>query len=806
MAYQPKSYRKFVATAATATLVAGVLAPAVSAASFTDVPERYQDAVDFVVSKGVQGFSDTQFGTGENIKRVDAAVMVAKVVGLDTESAPAAGFTDVPARAQGAVNALKAAGITSGKSTTSFGAQDLITRGELAIWIDRAFNLDGSADHNFTDVADRYAEAVEALVANKITNGVSATQFGVTQNAKRGDFAIFLHRASNIDLTPEVVEVSAANAKELQIVFNQAVKKDTVIDNNNKLVSGVVKLNSTDASTLVDNASLSEDGKTLTLYAINTWDGSYAAEVVKDKVETVSGEKVAEYKAFVSVKDTTRPTFSGVTYEPSGAAKFTFSEPLNETATTIAQKLVVSGGTSVSIAASDITLSADKKSFTVVLPASMTKDASYTFTFTGLQDFAGNLSSSNPVSATVVKSDRDTTKPSVTEVVALDTAKLQVTFSEKIQSAGAKVTVDNATYSTYTLDSTGTVATFTNVSNLTAGVKTVTVADAKDLAGLTMDAVARVIQVSADTTAPAYVSHTVETDGAKRFLVVNYNEEVVANTTKQVTGTYVDSSSITRNITPITGAAITTGSDKKSVKIQLPSEAGTYNVTLPTGLVEDTSAATNDSAAKYVSFTVGAPVDTTKPVLNGFVQNGNKVTVTFDRDVTAATALNVSNYTIDGISSPFESAIFKGDARTVELTLKKDVISTNGTRNYTVSNVATSAGSVMDSKTDKYEFKENIRPTVVSAKVLSATTIEVTLSEAVDAATVGTDFDVFQGTSTTALTDSEAISSNNKKVVITLSNPLESLSGLALKPSSTINLTDVNGNLVNFAGPLAITN
>ncbi|WP_282154536.1 5'-nucleotidase C-terminal domain-containing protein [Cytobacillus gottheilii] len=195
-----KGNRKFIATAATAALVASAIAPAASAAAkdFTDVPDRYKDAVDFLVEKGAKGVSATSFGTNQSIKRVDAAVFVANVLGLDTDNAPASGFTDVPDRAAGAVNALKAAGITSGKTATSFGSSSEITRGELAIWLQRGFKLKGSADSAFTDISDRYAKAVEALVANEITNGVSATKYGVGQQAKRGDFAIFLHKADAV--------------------------------------------------------------------------------------------------------------------------------------------------------------------------------------------------------------------------------------------------------------------------------------------------------------------------------------------------------------------------------------------------------------------------------------------------------------------------------------------------------------------------------------------------------------------------------------------------------------------------------
>ncbi|WP_052343673.1 S-layer homology domain-containing protein [Bacillus massiliigorillae] len=196
-----KSYRKFVATAATATLVASAIAPLASAASFTDVAPKYKEAVDFLVSKGVDGLPGNKFGVNDNIKRVDAAVMIAKVLELDIKSAPASGFTDVPARAVEHVNALKAAGITNGKTTTKFDSHALITRGELAKWIQRGFELKGSSDLAFTDVAPSYKEAVTALVSNQITNGISEKQFGTNNPAKRGDYAIFLHKASQV--TPE---------------------------------------------------------------------------------------------------------------------------------------------------------------------------------------------------------------------------------------------------------------------------------------------------------------------------------------------------------------------------------------------------------------------------------------------------------------------------------------------------------------------------------------------------------------------------------------------------------------------------
>lgn len=205
MVSKHKSYRKFIATAATATMVTAVVAPVISAAGFSDVTERYSDSVDFLLTKGAKGISDSYFGVNEEIKRVDAAILTAMILGLDTESAPASGFTDVPTRGQKAVNALKAAGITSGKTKTTFDSNSPITRGEVAIWLQKGFELTGGADLSFKDVTKNYEAAVQALVANNVAKGMSSDQFGVNLNVKRGDFAIFLHKSSNAVGAPPVV-------------------------------------------------------------------------------------------------------------------------------------------------------------------------------------------------------------------------------------------------------------------------------------------------------------------------------------------------------------------------------------------------------------------------------------------------------------------------------------------------------------------------------------------------------------------------------------------------------------------------
>ena len=80
MTFKTNNYRKFIATAATATLVATAVVPAATAnSSFTDVGGNYEVPVNYLYEKEIiKGLSETQFGTHQDIKRVDVATMIAR--------------------------------------------------------------------------------------------------------------------------------------------------------------------------------------------------------------------------------------------------------------------------------------------------------------------------------------------------------------------------------------------------------------------------------------------------------------------------------------------------------------------------------------------------------------------------------------------------------------------------------------------------------------------------------------------------------------------------------------------------------
>ena len=77
------------------------------------------------------------------IKRVDAAVLLRMCLVWIRRMHQMLALKMYLNRAKGAVNALKEAGITNGKSTDQFGSSQPITRGEMAIWLQKGFELKG---------------------------------------------------------------------------------------------------------------------------------------------------------------------------------------------------------------------------------------------------------------------------------------------------------------------------------------------------------------------------------------------------------------------------------------------------------------------------------------------------------------------------------------------------------------------------------------------------------------------------------------------------------------------------------------
>lgn len=89
-------------------------------------------------------------------------------------------------------------GITKGMSETSFCPNEVCTRGQVVAFLWRANGSPiVSVNAGFTDVKAGafYYDAVEWAVANKITNGMTKTEFWPQETCTRGHVVTFLYRA-----------------------------------------------------------------------------------------------------------------------------------------------------------------------------------------------------------------------------------------------------------------------------------------------------------------------------------------------------------------------------------------------------------------------------------------------------------------------------------------------------------------------------------------------------------------------------------------------------------------------------------
>ncbi|MBB5356030.1 hypothetical protein HNR43_002010 [Anoxybacillus mongoliensis] len=235
MAYQPKSYRKFLAGTVSAAVVASAIAP-VASASFTDVAGSvHADDIATLVAKGyIKGYADGTFKPNKSLTRGEAAIIFSRILkdaGVKAEQG--AGFPDVPAsnaELAEAVAIVKAAGVMGGDEKGNFNPNATITREQMAKVVVEAFKLTKPANHTtkITDLdkAGAWArEYIQTLEANGVTKN---TEFAPKQSVTRGQFASFVVRAMDVKKEVSAADITAVKLvddKTLEVTFNGELKE-----------------------------------------------------------------------------------------------------------------------------------------------------------------------------------------------------------------------------------------------------------------------------------------------------------------------------------------------------------------------------------------------------------------------------------------------------------------------------------------------------------------------------------------------------------------------------------------------------
>ena len=143
-----------------------------------------------------------------------AAVLAVSAVGLSTPtSADNGGFTDVPPGAYyaEAVDWLVAENITNGVAPGLFAPDDVVTRDQMAAFLWRFMGSPAPlASPDFTDVPPGvyFTDAVAWLAENGITQGIGNGLYGPAQVVSRSQMAAFLWRLAGSP-TPHVAATSS---------------------------------------------------------------------------------------------------------------------------------------------------------------------------------------------------------------------------------------------------------------------------------------------------------------------------------------------------------------------------------------------------------------------------------------------------------------------------------------------------------------------------------------------------------------------------------------------------------------------
>lgn len=829
MAYQSKKHRKFVATSVTAAVVAAAVAPAAGFAAekdFTDkIPTWAEKAVDYLVGKGaIEGHPDGSFAPNDSLTRAQAAKVLALALDLKIDDSAKADFADAAnhwASKYIAAIQKEKPGVIEGYNG-KFNPENKITRQEMAKMVVTAYGLkkDDAAVIKLTDNNGWGKAEVEVLASLGVVEGETTTTFNPNGNVTRAQAAVFVHRAEvpaervAVDTTEaKVVSVSAINAKEVKVTFNQTLLEDSAeVPGSYQVV-----VNNGDAVAPAD-AVLQSDKKTVILELEDELvnGDNIKVNVLKDSLMTTKYEDVLEYKGTnIVFNDTTAPKLVEASYN-GAAVEFVFDEPLD-----IANSnLKINGAT--------VELADESAPGEYVYTATTTLNAGkHSYVITGAADLLGNTAGT--ISGEVTVSD-DTTAPSVASIEKVDSDTFKITFSEVIETYGTvevfkgaqklNVTVedgDNGKEKLVTVassDPDNNPLYGTNVSSVKLDVS---VKGYKDSVLLLGKDYSGSVTLTKDTTGPSMV--------AKNLNVVDAENQQYTVVFDEVLGDF-DASKITVKKDGIIQrsvisdeTAINTDNEKKLdiVFAEGTLEAGkTYVLDFAAGAIEDASE--NVNKAFSVTFTVSGangtyvvPSSVTEPE-----DNTNTILVDFGVEMTDS-ATKVANYKLDGANLPSGTTIDYIDDKSMvliklpssfvvpvtadyELTISDSVVTKNGEKvaaDFEDGGIYKVLVGLVDNKkpvleSAKYQF--------VDGSTVIADAVELTFSENIAEITeevleaLEDDFTLTQSGQKVTYTVAETAS--GKKLLLTFGSEINISQGLTVTVASAdkLDIKDASDN------------
>lgn len=174
--------------------------PSQAAQIFSDVSSSYRayDEIMYLAQGNIVSGNNGYYDPARNVTRAEAAAMLGRALGLNGSKTKTS-FKDVSnaSFASGYIESAVQKGIIAGYANGTFQPDKLVSRGEMALFISRAFGYGSRLT---------MAGAASQLIGRGIAQGLSNGDFAVNQSITRADYAVFLARAINYKLrfVPEV--------------------------------------------------------------------------------------------------------------------------------------------------------------------------------------------------------------------------------------------------------------------------------------------------------------------------------------------------------------------------------------------------------------------------------------------------------------------------------------------------------------------------------------------------------------------------------------------------------------------------
>jgi trimeric autotransporter adhesin len=527
MAYQPKSYRKFLAGSVSAALVATAVGPVVAnAASFSDVnpSDPHAANINALVELGyIKGFEDGTFKPYQSITRGQVAKIFARILEDQGFKAPEKleqAFDDVPLdhKDQELVKAaaiVKAAGVMTG-SQGKLNPTDNITRQQMAKVLVEAFDLTKPADFKskITDLdqADAWArDYIQTLEANGVT---VVTEYKPKDSVVRAQFASFVKRAldaSSVVTADDITAVKFVDENTLEVTFNgelKDVKKEDFsiegVEIDSVSIKAAAAAESKTTVVVIKTKTKLEEGKTYTVaYKGKTTDKTKVeVPVVTPKVESVSAINLKQFVV-------------------------TFNKAVDkETAEDVDNYELETEGTA-SLTGAKLELQEDGKSVLVTLGTEAEQQEKVTVTIENVKDVNGTV-----IEDTTFEDVEflDTTLPEAlsAEVVGNDTIKVK--FSEPIKTFSKDdFEVDGGSYFIKDVYATNnnTELNIELYSSLEEGTVKVEVGNGvEDYAGFGVLSKTFEVEVVEDTEAPTIVGYK---NAKPNQVTLIFNEDIEIN-------------------------------------------------------------------------------------------------------------------------------------------------------------------------------------------------------------------------------------------------------------------------------------